>query len=276
MNNHQKFRKNSEGKFLFMRHGETRFNQDPDIYRQIYPDYIDCELSENGKKQAKSIQEEINKLEINAVYLSPFLRALQTASICLETHPNIDNITVIVHPLLSEIEGNTHDFMYDIKKNKKNFSNNSKVKFDWSIFDDYVKSLKYDENFFYFNEFNMISEKVKDEFYGKLKKYYDEGKTSFFEKELEKLAIYRIKSGIRFESLKHEYERFIKYSNYLYKKYKDNFNDNNKKILSISHSGFIKVATSKTIYENDNIKKSNTYCQFLENCQIVSILLDIS
>ena len=266
-----KISQDSSGKFLFMRHGETRFNQDLDPYRQVYPGYIDCNLSEEGIKQAKLIQTEINKLSIIDVYVSPFYRALQTASICLENHPNISNILVRVHPLLSEIEGCTHDFMYDIKKNKKNFSNTSKVKFDWSLFDEYIKSIKYDENFFYFNEFNMIDDKIKDEYYKKLKNYNDKGKISLIEKELEKLAIYRIKSGIRFESLKHEYERFINFSQFLDEKYKDNLDDKENKILCISHSGFIKVAASKKPYESDNIVISNSYIRYLNNCQIISI-----
>ena len=257
-----------------MRHGETRFNQDPDPYRQIYPGYLDCDLSGDGIEQSKSIQKTINKLSIEAVYVSPFYRALQTAEICLKTHPNINNIKVIVHPLLSEIEGCTHDFMKDIKKNKKDFSNNSIVKFDWSVFNEYVRNIKYDENFFYFNEFNMVNEKIKNDYYTKLKKYYDNNKQSFFEKELEKLAIYRIQSGIRFESLKHEYQRFIDFSKYLINKHKETLNNKNNKILSISHSGFIKVATSNEPYENDKINISNTYIKFLDNCKIISIFID--
>ena len=272
---HQKFSYDSSGKFLFMRHGETRFNQDPDPYRQVYPGYTDCDLSENGIKQAKMCQEQINKLSIKEVYVSPFYRALQTASICLENHPNIHNISVIVQPLLAEIEGCTHDFLYDINKNKNNFSNKSKVKFDWSEFDKYVQNIKYDDNFFYFNEFNMIENKIKNEFYSRLKKYYTGGNMSFFEKELEKLSIYRIKTGIRFESLKHEYERFVNFYKYLYEKYKDNLDDKNNKILCISHSSFIKIGTSLIPYESDKITKSNTFFHILDNCQIVSINLDL-
>ena len=274
-NKYKKFSYGSSGKFLFMRHGETRFNQDPDPYRQLFPGYIDCDLSEDGIRQAKTCKDEINKLQISTVYVSPYYRALQTASICLENHPNINNISVIVHPLLSEIEGITHDFIYNIKKNKNNFSNKSKVKFDWNIFDEYVKNIKYDENFFYFNEFNMLPDKVKDDYYKKLKKYYDGGIMSFVEKELEKLAVYRVQSDIRFESLKHEYERFIKFYNFLIEKNKDSLNDKDNKILSISHSGFIKVGSSIKAYENDKITKSNTYFKSLDNCQLVSMTLDV-
>ena len=272
---HNKFTSDSSGKFLFMRHGKTRFNQDRNAYRQIFPEYTDCDLSEDGIKQAKMSQEQINKLSIKDVYVSPFYRALQTTSICLENHPNINNISVIVHPLLAEIEGCTHDFLYDINKNKKNFSNKSKVKFNWSEFDKYVKNIKYDENFFYFNEFNMIEDKIKNEFYTRLKKYYTGGNMTFCEKEIEKLAIYRIQSGIRFESLKHEYERFVNFYKYLYEKYKDNFDDKNNKILCISHSDIIKIGTSLIPYESDKITKSNTYFKFINNCQIVSITLDL-
>ena len=149
------------------------------------------------------------------------------------------------------------------------------MKFDWSEFDKYVQNIKYDDNFFYFNEFNMIENKIKNEFYSRLKKYYTGGNMSFFEKELEKLSIYRIKTGIRFESLKHEYERFVNFYKYLYEKYKDNLDDKNNKILCISHSSFIKIGTSLIPYESDKITKSNTFFHILDNCQIVSINLDL-
>ena len=155
-----KFTQDLKGKFLFMRHGKTEFNSDKDKLRQINPSYIDCHLSNKGIEQVKLRQKLINSLSIEKVYVSPFYRALQTVSLLLENHPNAKNISIVVHPKIAEIGGCTHDFIFDIKENKKDFNMNSKIKFDWSLFDEYVKNIKYDENFFYFNEFNMINEKI--------------------------------------------------------------------------------------------------------------------
>ena len=122
------------GKFLYMRHGKTKFNSDHDKHRQINISYIDCHLSPNGIQQVRAKQNLINKLSLEKVYVSPFYRALQTAYILLENHPNLINIPIIVHPKIAEIGGCTHDFILDIKKNKADFNNDSKVKFNWDIF----------------------------------------------------------------------------------------------------------------------------------------------
>ena len=136
-----KFTKDLKGKFLFMRHGKTEFNSDKDKLRQINPSYIDCHLSKKGIEQVKLRQKLINSLYIEKVYVSPFYRALQTVSLLLENHPNAKNISIIVHPKIAEIGGCTHDFIFDIKENKKDFNMNSKIKFDWSLFDEYVQNI---------------------------------------------------------------------------------------------------------------------------------------
>ena len=71
------------GKFLYMRHGKTKFNSDHDKHRQINISYIDCHLSPNGIQQVRAKQILINKLSLEKVYVSPFYRALQTSYILL-------------------------------------------------------------------------------------------------------------------------------------------------------------------------------------------------
>ncbi len=265
-----KFTTDLKGKFLFMRHGKTEFNSDKDQLRQINPSYIDCHLSSKGIEQVKLKQKIINTLSIEKVYVSPFYRALQTVSVLLENHPNLKNISVIVHPKIAEIGGCTHDFIFDIKQNKKDFNINSKVKFDWSIFDEYVQKINYDENFFYFEEFNNLADNIKYEIYNNLKELYDKKDVKLLKKGLEKLACFRIKNHKKFESLNHEYNRFLEFKNNLNKIHKVTLKDKNKKILIISHSSFIKISTSPGPYQEKN-KKAHPSCHPVKNAEIISI-----
>ena len=270
ININPKYTTDLNGKFLFMRHGHTEFNSDHDKSRQKNPLYIDCHLSKKGIEQVKAKQKLINSLYIEKVYVSPFYRALQTASLLLENHPNLNNICVVVHPKIAEIGGCTHDFIFDIKKSKKDFNINAKVKFDWNIFDEYVRNIKYDENFFYFEEYNNLNDKEKSELYSNLKRSYDNNELLLYYKEMEKLAGYRIKIHKKFESLNHEYNRFLDFKNNLNKIHKSSLEDTNKKILMISHSSFIKVSTSPVPYLETN-KKVHPSCHAMKNVEIISI-----
>ena len=265
-----KFTADLKGKFLFMRHGKTDFNSDHDNLRQINPSYIDCHLSNKGIEQVKSKQKLINSLSIEKVYVSPFYRALQTVSLLLENHPNLKNISVVIHPKIAEIGGCTHDFIFDIKQNKKDFNMNSNVKFDWSVFDEYVKKIKWDENFFYFEEFNNLNDDLKSKIYNNLKELYDKNEFQSYINALEKLASFRIKNHKKFESISHEYNRFLDFKNNLNKIHKFTLKDKNKKILMISHSSFIKISTSPGPY-HEKIKRPHPSCHPVKNVEIISI-----
>lgn len=265
-----KFTKDLKGKFLFIRHGKTEFNSDKDKLRQINPSYIDCHLSNKGIEQVKLRQKLINSLSIEKVYVSPFYRALQTALLLLENHPNAKNISIVVHPKIAEIGGCTHDFILDIKENKKDFNMNSKIKFDWSLFDEYVQNIKYDENFFYFEEFNNLNDDIKNELYNNLKQLYDKKEIKLYKKALEKMAVFRIKNHKKFESINHEYNRFLEFKNNLNKNHNVTLKDKNKKILVISHSSFIKISTSPGPYQ-EKIKKAHPSCYPVKNVEIISI-----
>ena len=52
-NNTPKFSRDISGKFLFMRHGQTFYNQTSDLSRRINPELSDSHLTEEGEKQAK-------------------------------------------------------------------------------------------------------------------------------------------------------------------------------------------------------------------------------
>ena len=271
-NNHQYYSLDTKGKLLLMRHGETFFNLDKDKEgRKTNPKYIDCKLTLNGIEQTKSIKNILNKLSIEKVYVSPMYRASQTAIYCLEDHPNISNIKVIIHPLVNEITSCVQDYLLDIRKTKKDFNINSKIKFDWSIFDEFVKTLKWDENFYYFDNFDCFDENKKNEMYKKLKYLYDINDFISLEKELGELAVIRYKQNKRFESLKHLQFRFNKFIEYIKEKHKDNLNNKENKILVITHTSFIKCATDRTIYENKNIQTFHPNSYSSKNCELISI-----
>ena len=259
-------------KFYFMRHGETIYNSIKDKSAKYNPEYADCHLSDKGIQQAKSKQNFLNKLDIEIIYVSPYYRALETMKYALENHPNLEYIIVFVHPKIAELSGMMHEFILDIKQTKKDFNMNSKIKVDWSIFDEYVKTLKYGENLFFFDNWNLIEENKKLEISKKLNELYQNGDINLYKKEVSKIIEERYKSGLKFESYKHAYERFIDFKNFLYDKYKDKINDKNKKIIAISHKLFISIATSNCNYESDTIKEVSSNCLSLDNCEIAPYL----
>ena len=138
---------NTDGKFLYVRHGKTFYNIEfeklgSDKTIKTDPKFIDCELSPEGIKQAREKQSIFNSFKIEDIYVSPLYRTLQTAYYLFETHPNKKNITIYVHPLISENVNATHDITIDIKKSKKKFNENSEIKYNWNIFDSYYKTEK--------------------------------------------------------------------------------------------------------------------------------------
>jgi broad specificity phosphatase PhoE len=263
----------SNGKILLMRHGETFFNSDPDkTSRLTSTKYIDPKLNDKGIEQSKSIQEILNKLSFEAIYISPMYRALQTLSYALESHPNKSDIKIIVHPLVNEVTSCVQDYIYDIKKTKNDFNSiNSKLNVDWSLFDDYVKTIKWDENFYYFDNFDCFEDNKKEEMYQKLKELYDLGDFTSFKEGLAELAKIRYAQKKRFESLKHLQFRFNKFMEFIKENHKNSLDNTNDKILVVTHDSLIKCATDRAPYETDDIQKYHQNSYSAKNCEIISI-----
>jgi broad specificity phosphatase PhoE len=268
-----KFSRDMSGKFLFMRHGQTFYNQTTDLSRRINPELSDSHLTEEGEKQAKLNQNIINKLNLERVYVSPYYRALQTVSLAIENHPNLKDITVMVHPYLSEILCGSHDFIVDIKQTKKVFNMNSKVKIDWSYFDEYVKKSKYDENFIYFENMNLIDEKEKNDEYLILKKLYDSGDMKKFKEELGKFLAEKKKIFLRFESFKHANDRFEKFKEYLRNEFKDTISDKDKKVLCVTHSSLMSIATSSVPFLTDKVNETVDNLYKMQNGEINTLYI---
>ena len=269
----QKYIPDLSGKFLFMRHGQSLFNKVTDESRKYNPDLIDAHLSEEGINQSISRQNDLNKLDIEKVFVSPYNRALETMTYALQKHPNVDKLIAVVHPKISEVTCSGHDFIFDIKENKKEFNMNSSVKVDWSYFDEYVKNSKYDENFFFFENMNLLDEKVKNDEYLKLKELYDKGDVQKYKDELQKFLKENIKVYKKYESYKHSTERFEEFKKYLKQEFKETLNDKTKKVLCVCHSAFINVATSPVPFLKDEIDEKRDNCYQIKNGEIISLLI---
>ena len=274
--NNPYYNKDLNGKLLFMRHGETVYNADAHkdpIDCLINPNYIDSQLNQVGINQAKSKRDILNSLSFEKVYTSPLYRALQTLTYSLQNHPNKKNIIVLVHPYVSELANYIPDYILDIKKTKKDFNLNSIIKVDWSLFDEYVKGIKYDENFYYFDNFDCFDEKEKNNMYLKLKYYYDNGNMKKLKMGLSELANLRFEAKIRFESLMHAQGRVIKFIDYIKKNHKKTMKRINEKILVFSHGSLMAIASNMTRYKSKEIQKFNFQSYSPKNCEILSYII---
>ena len=63
-------------KLYLIRHGETEQNKSG-----VLMGSTDTPLNDHGRRQAASLRERINALEVDAIYTSPLQRAVETASL---------------------------------------------------------------------------------------------------------------------------------------------------------------------------------------------------
>ena len=270
-----KFSNDTSSKFIIIRHGQTDYNLAKDNEQErINPNFIDGCLNEKGIEQAKSLQETLNKLDIVFAYCSPLNRALQTASFALSSHPKKENIVVKVHPWLEETIGYLYDLSLDIKEKKKLFNLYSEVKFDWSLFDEYSKSSKFDENLFYFVNFILFNEEneILDEWHKKLKHIYDQGNIGKLKEEINNMYVAgKRKNCTKLESLKHVSERVNKLKDFLLLTHKDKIHKKDEKIILFGHGSLIKVATSQIPYDNDFVDQYDENSALCGNCECLSL-----
>ena len=266
------FEKNTEGKFLYIRHGETTKNKRMEVIDKnklkAIPEYLDCELDKKGIEQAKKASEIISNFEIEDIWVSPLHRTLQTAFYLFENNPNRDKLVLKVNPFIIEAMSGTDTLSFLISKRKKEFNMNSKVKFDWSYFDSIYTNQK-DQDLFYLDFIDKIPEEDKNKLINDIKDNYDINEDKLRESVLN-LCYYITNHNIdRIETLLHVFNRNLKFKEFLSKKY-DN-RDPNKKIIIITHSRFISISTSKKIYSMNEVNDypDDTYCP--KNCEIISI-----
>ena len=220
------------------------------------------------------MKEKLDKFDIEAIYVSPLYRSIETAKYMIE---NLNyKGEIIVHPLIIECLNCIDDIIFDVRETRKDFQD---LNINWSIFDEYVnKYQKWDENFYYFEFFNRLDEEQKNNKYKKLLDLYKSGNMLEFKKgiveEIPRKIFNEDLSINPFESFKLVYSRFLEFKNFLANRHKDKEpNDLNKKIIVITHSNFLGVVTSKYLFENDDINYFPKDCCHCNNCDIVSIYI---
>lgn len=272
-NSHPIFAKNLQGKIIFIRHGETDYNMDfskkgAKIKYDIK--YLDGHLNSNGCKQAEKSSELFKNLEIEAVYVSPLYRTLESASIIFKNHPKKSSIKLIVHPFLTEVVSSMNNFADDIEIKKTIYNEKSEIKVDWSLFDEEFKT-KEEQNFYYLNYVNLLPKEKFDSMKANMHNSIKTGKMKESISELGKF-ISDLKM-IRIESLNHLFSRAVKFKEYLKEKYKNSINDCTKKIVIVSHSCFGQMFTSKECYGKANIKEYPKDSCDMINCQAISVFI---
>ena len=180
---------------------------------------------------------------------------------------------IIVHPLISEIVFGNQDFLFDIKKTKKDFNMNSKIKIDWNYFDEYIKKSKYDENFFYYDNMNLLNENEKNMIYLKWKEKYEKGNMEEFKKDIENFLLGKKNCFGKFESLKHGFQRFEEFKKILKNEHKDTICEKNNKVLCVCHAAFINTATSPKPFLTDEIDEIPDNLYQIQNGEIITLLI---
>ena len=267
------FAKNLDGKVIFIRHGETDYNIDfskkgSKIKYDI--NYLDGHLNSNGQKQAEKTSELFKNLDIEAIYVSPLYRTIESANNIFKNHPQKNNLEIIIHPLLTEVVSSMNNFTDDIEIKKNLYNEKSEIKINWNLFDEEFKT-KEEQNFYYMKYVNLLPKEKYDNIKNKM---YDSLKTGKMKEGISELG--KIISDLkmkRIESLNHLFNRTIKFKEYLKDKYKNSMNDCNKKIIIISHSCFGQMFTSKECIGKKNIKEYPKDCCDMGNCEAISVFI---
>lgn len=289
----------TEGRVLYIRHGETHYNQESKknpLIAKANPSYIDSHLTPMGIAQANKVAEKLSKFAIRKIYSSPLFRCLQTAFYALEHHPNVESIIVYVHPLLTEIIGGIQDWNHDTKGKKAKFNLNSKVKFDWSLFDLYYKT-DIEQELFCLKESDIMDDSYRN--------YIKETEELFIKENYKDLPckISEIiteglikRKHFKFETMNHVFKRTIEFKQFLLKELNHNANgysngenakdttttaincstdSNENKIIVFSHSGIVKISTSKSAYtmKKHAIDVPKDIYE-IKNCECISMIIN--
>lgn len=272
------FTRSTKGQVIYIRHGETYYNkilENSEFKKDVQTDefYLDCNLNEEGRKQADKLAEDLKYLKFKYVFCSPLNRCLETIYAGLKSHPRRENITVYVHPLITEVINGVQDLPKNLSKKKEIYNFNSDVKFDWSIFD-----LLYDEQNkeTYFLDFvdNLFEDDEEIvNIINKIKSEDNIDKNGLYNKFLSHF-IYNDK---RPETLAHLFDRTNSFKLFL-----RNFLDDNKylakdeKILVVTHSAFIRMSTTEIGHHLKRVEFYPEDCCRTKNCELISVSLDVT
>jgi len=157
------YEKTTNGKFIYIRHGETDYNvKIQNIGKEIAgvdPIHLDLPLNEVGIAQSQELSKKIKEFKIQVVFTSPLNRCLETAYYALKDHPEKENFKIIICPFLTESVHSTHDYSVKIFKKKEFYSKqNLGLDYDWTLFEELFPDLG-DQEFYYLKFIDTVDEK---------------------------------------------------------------------------------------------------------------------
>jgi broad specificity phosphatase PhoE len=266
---------NLNSPILYIRHAQSLYNlhshgiDEEEIKSK--KEFLDADLTDKGIKQSLNLANKLNDLNVRYVFCSPLMRCMQTCYNSLQSHPQKEKITVIIHPLIYETVHCCHDYSRNIIKKKAKFSseNHNGIKFDWSIFDKFYPDEKVQESFFL-----DYVDSLKDDDYAQSLirriRSLDADNVEEIEDSLVEFSKYFAGKKQRPESLHAMFKRNLKFREYL--KTLDVDADKQEKVLVFTHSCFIKISTSRMAYNMDKIDDFPEDCYKPENCEVISII----
>jgi broad specificity phosphatase PhoE len=221
-------------------------------------DFCDSPLTDYGRSQCLLASNLLKTLDIKYVFVSPMLRTLMTLESVLESVnkelPVKIKPKVIVHPLIFEKIEDSCDLIFDLNKNKKDYSF-----YDWSHFEEVEHPSAYQLN--YCDEGQLNYFKLAIENFEKNKKYDHH---EIILKEMEKLSTEK-----KFiESSSSTIDRLRKFNEFLNLFIVNIQVGPYQKILIVGHSVLFRHLIATNI---DKITKLPEESQTLKNCQIANI-----
>lgn len=264
----------TKGQVIYIRHGTTDFNkalaaepQNKEILK-LDESFLDCPLSEEGRKDAESVKETVENINIKYVFVSPLLRCLETAEIVLNGHKDAGEIEVFIHPYIAEIVSACHDISINIKQKKERFNNKpgNQLNFNWKYFDEQFPDLASQENCFASLIDNPSKERVTC--------YIEQLKTKPEAGLISNILGHFWKENARPESISSLFNRCLQFKNFLKEFRSQHVLNENEKIMVITHSAVIRISSSKLAYEMKSIENYPCDCYSPKNCELLSINLE--
>lgn len=251
--------------FIFIRHAESLFNQGhliPESRSTVFydPKLIDCDITEKGILQTEEAKKQVRSLRISKVYVSPLKRALKTAKLVFEGHP--DNPKFVVVPYFRERVLATCDLSEYIDEPLKGFED-----FDWNLMKE--KDLQ-SKNYWIFDEVQDVKglglENLKIE--GK-KQQQDLLIEKLKEKFLELKEDFIPKMNT-LEDQEHFYKNVEKMYAFLLKAKENCKEEDEKKIAVVGHGGNFYTFVLELIKNGYNYQVTDG---IFANCQLKEFLI---
>ena len=260
-----------KGPIIYVRHAQTTYNTYSEEIKKskmirLEEKFLDCVLSDEGRLQAENFYHKIKDFDIKYCFTSPLSRCLETSFLALNRHKNASDIEVIIHPLLNEIISSTQTITSKIKDKKDKFNQNSQIRYNWNIFDTIFQE-ESQQDFYYFDYVNNEIVETQKELVRQIKEAPESGQINQF------LGAFW-SHGVRPETFNHLLSRTTEFKKFLLQFIKDKPLKENEKVLLFTHLGFIRMSTSVTANESDNLIDFPTDGFYPRNCESVSCVIE--